>query len=195
MSQPYSNCKHYGEDRQPFNGSSQRECHRNCVRKHRLEYSRQTLKCIPVFIDHFISVNDFNINETQDLKFCSYYQNLEFERMKNQDNFDDGCIKYCPPDCQQITYLTDISRVKDRLLIPEERRKVIEWDRIQPSFAYIEEPVMSFTDYLVYCGGLVGLWFGTSAKDVLIYITDNTIWRYLLFIYRRTITTRVHNFQ
>ena len=39
-------------------------------------------------------------------------------------------------------------------------------------FVYSEEPVMSFSDYLVNCGGLKGLWFGTSAKDLITFIID-----------------------
>ena len=35
---------------------------------------------------------------------------------------------------------------------------------------------MSFIEYLCYCGGLLGLWFGTSAKDLFIWIIETRIW-------------------
>ncbi len=50
--------------------------------------------------------------------------------------------------------------------------KNIVWDSTQPMFIYKEEAVMSFTDYLCYCGGLLGLWFGTSAKDFIYFILN-----------------------
>ena len=34
-------------------------------------------------------------------------------------------------------------------------------------FAYTEQPVTTFSDYLVNRGGLLGLWFGISAKDLI----------------------------
>ena len=48
--------------------------------------------------------------------------------------------------------------------VPVERRFV--WDSSELMFAYIEEPVITLTDYLVHCGGLMGLWFGHSLRDL-----------------------------
>ena len=55
-------------------------------------------------------------------------------------------------------------------------RKRIVWDSTQPMFAYNEESVMSFTDYLCNCGGLFGLWFGTNAKDFIIWLIESQFW-------------------
>ena len=54
-------------------------------------------------------------------------------------------------------------------------RKSLIWDSTQPMFAYNEESVMSFTDFLVNCGGLIGLWFGTNANDLIIWLIEWTI--------------------
>ena len=41
----------------------------------------------------------------------------------------------------------------------------IVWDSRQPMLSYIEESVLSFTDYLVNCGGLLGIWFVTNTRQ------------------------------
>ena len=61
--------------------------------------------------------------------------------------------------------------------------KTLVWDTTQPMFVYKEVPVLSFIEYMVYLGGLVGLWFGTSAKDVVIILFDKTFWLNLWHIF------------
>ena len=53
---------------------------------------------------------------------------------------------------------------------PIDRR--ILWDTNKPMLSYIDSPDMSFTDYVVYCGGLLGLWFGQSLKDIILLSID-----------------------
>jgi hypothetical protein len=50
------------------------------------------------------------------------------------------------------------------------------WDKKYPLITYIETPVMSFTEYLCYCGGLLGLWFGSNAYQVMSYVIDSRNW-------------------
>ncbi len=38
---------------------------------------------------------------------------------------------------------------------------------------------MTFTEYLCYCGGLFGLWFGTNANQVLNYVMNSRNWTLL----------------
>ena len=54
--------------------------------------------------------------------------------------------------------------------------RVIVWDSHQLMFAYIDEPVITFTQYLVFCGGLMGLWFGQSLKDMFSLLIDKHFW-------------------
>jgi hypothetical protein len=35
---------------------------------------------------------------------------------------------------------------------------------------------MSFTEYLCYCEGLLGLWFGSNAYQVISYVMDSRNW-------------------
>ena len=39
-------------------------------------------------------------------------------------------------------------------------------------FVYIEEPVLTFTQFVVNCGGLMGLWFGKSVKDLIVWFME-----------------------
>ena len=82
-----------------------------------------------------------------------------------------------PKDCLTVDYSSVVKRSDSEMnnefwynLNESQRyyRKSLIWDSTQPMFAYNEESVMSFTDYLVNCGGLIGLWFGTNAKDFII---------------------------
>ena len=43
-------------------------------------------------------------------------------------------------------------------------------------FEYKEVGVMSFTDYLSSFGGLIGLWFGLSAKDIIDWFIQTKPW-------------------
>ena len=78
----------------------------------------------------------------------------------NQHWFDYPKIE--PPIVSGIRTQKHDNNFKER---PVERR--IVWDTSKPMFAYIDEPVMTFTQYLVYCGGLMGLWFGQSLNDLI----------------------------
>ena len=61
----------------------------------------------------------------------------------------------------------EIHKQNDRII-----QKSLYWDSTQPMFVYKEEPVLSFIEYMVYLGGLIGLWFGTSANDVITILLD-----------------------
>ena len=49
----------------------------------------------------------------------------------------------------------------------------IVWDSRHPMLAYIEESVLSFTDYLVNCGGLLGLFIGTNAHQLITIVIES----------------------
>ena len=63
-------------------------------------------------------------------------------------------------------------------------------DTTKPMFVYNEELVLSFIDYMCYCGGLVGLLFGASAVDILYKLFNKTIW-INIFIIISNIPTKV----
>ena len=94
----------------------------------------------------------------------------------------------CPPDCHVVDYTYTIRTTETNFnnelwhMTNESNRyyrRTLVWDSTQPMLVYREEPVLSFTDYLCYCGGLLGLWFGSNANDLLIKLIELKIWRYI----------------
>ena len=138
----------------------------------------KTFQCIPLFVDYYVSELDFIPNTTQ---LCSKSYK-EFEQ-----KLSEKCMKLCPKECLKEEYSYRIRESNSRSgidywLIQEEKRfysKSIEWDSSEPMFVYTEEPVMSLSDYLVNCGGLMGLWFGTSAKDIIAFIINSEVFKKL----------------
>ena len=82
-----------------------------------------------------------------------------------------------------------ICNVTQKPMINQKMEKILVWDTTQPMFVYKEVPVLSFIEYMVYLGGLVGLWFGTSAKDLVIILFDEifwlNLWHKILIIYKK----------
>ena len=85
-------------------------------------------------------------------------------------------MELCPKECLREEYSyriteSDSTTGIDHWLRQEREHWLysnsIQWDSSEPMFVYSEEPLMSFSDYLVNCRGLMGLWFGNSAKDLL----------------------------
>ena len=111
--------------------------------------------------------------------------------MKNIRNIGRNvCRIKCPEDCFKVYYSSELRKMVEffgnKLSFETSyqfdkysvHRRVV-WDRSQPILAYIEKPVLTFSKFVVNCGGLMGLWFGKSAKDLIIWIinfkTSNTI--------------------
>ena len=184
---PYGNCSDYSvPSALTYNALSHLQCYRKCVQfKHRIKFN-----CIPIFIDDTIIELDFESgnNFTNVCDFSTFY-----ERKNLSKHFHDFCLNQCPKECFTVEYNSKVRKSEtfignahwfDRPIRdppteqyvkfkpqtnfyerPVERR--IIWDESEPMFAYIDEPVITFTDYLVFCGGLMGLWFGKSLKDIL----------------------------
>ena len=193
LSEPYGRCIPYGRDGQPFNASSHTQCYQSCLN----DYIKRRFNCFLLFIDNFNHENDLKFKEQNSLSFCSLNESLIFEKLKTKERVEEKCRLLCPKDCIQIEYSSKVRQTNvysgNEMWFQQDPlkryyEKKIIWDTTQPSFKYIEEPLMTFTDYLVYCGGLLGLWFGTSAKDILIYLSDNIIWRTIINKLTMTIT-------
>ena len=99
----------------------------------------------------------------------------------------------CPPECHVVDYTYTIRTVETNfdnelwhMTNKSDRyyRRTIVWDSTQPMFVYREESVLSFTDYLCYCGRLLGLWFSTNAIGLFTQLINSQIWikfwRYLI---------------
>ena len=162
LAEPYGQCNRYESRKQ----SSRTQCYRQCVQN---QYNNR-YNCVPIFID--------NYNHDLDLKhirnqFCE--QLFNSTELPSMASITYKCNTLCHKECHRIRYTTSVKRTKSLVENKEwfnhfdtEIAINLVLDSGQPMFQYIEEPVLTFTDYLVYCGGLVGLWFGTSAHDVIV---------------------------
>ena len=175
---PFGNCSHYRTNSgQTYNTISHMDCYRKCLAKHSIEL----LGCVPLFIVEQIHEKDI---EFYKFRHCSF---KEFETLTKlrEKYLKRKCLKICPKDCLTVDYHTNIQKTDTNIgneiwFKSEENNRFRElsliWDSTQPMFIYREESVMSFTDYLCYCGGLMGLWFGTNAKDLIISLIESNFW-------------------
>ena len=194
LSRPYNKkCNDYSDSTgQSLSVTSHKQCVRHCIK----EYYLKHFNCTPLFIDGVSHESDFS-QSFKNRIFCSvlkkydriYYSNdwktvkQILEKWKyNSKTVKENCVQLCPKDCLTIDYSTSISKSENlfannywfnlkKNLRPVERTVV--WDTRQPMFAYIQQPVITFTEYLVCCGGLIGLWFGASAQDLLLMLINN----------------------
>ena len=104
--------------------------------------------------------------------------------MRKTDGLNDKCLSLCPIDCLTVDYFYDILETDSFVrndywfeLNSSQRysKTTLIWDSTQPMYAYNEESVMSFTDYLSSFGGLFGFWLGFSAKDITDWFLQSNI--------------------
>ena len=180
MSRPFGQCHHYRTPNDlTYNAMSYIECYRKCLKR---QYIKRWI-CVPYLIDHFITEYDVT-NDV--IERCSTNLNQVRNKIRQEQNFAKLCSKNCPKECFQVEYS---SETKERNTFfanqkwidsdPKSRayERQIVWDTSEPMFAYIDEPVMTFTQYLVSCGGLMGLWFGQSLKDGFSLLINKSFWR------------------
>ena len=179
MEPPFGECSDYKPiTQQHFNASSYMQCKRQCLR----HFGEMLYNCTPLLIDGSFSELDF---PTNDKTLCDLEKIKAFEAKPKYPLIVRKCKKFCPIDCKTVDYSYSVHKTDSRIgnenwynLSESERyyRKSLNWDSTQPMFAYNEESVMSFTDYLVNCGGLIGLWFGTNANDLIIWLIEWSLW-------------------
>jgi hypothetical protein len=164
-------CSHYDSKYRQFNAFSQSSCLRKCYQN----YCQQRFNCSPLVINEMISSIDREENEMQ---FCSKELNDFCEIAINRKNISNKCAKYCPKDCIQFD-----NQLSDTLLLRLLKETdnsfeeiVLVWDKNYPLISYIETLVMTFTDYLCYCGGLFGMWYGSNANLVVTYALNLRNW-------------------
>ena len=177
LGHPYGECSDYQiPSALTYYATSSMQCYRKCIQWQHIKQ----FNCTPIFIDNYVHENDF---ESIDTEFCSIDT---FDKRENQSiEMNDICHKQCPKDCLHVEYSSRVEKSVnlfgnqqwfdykqcnnyDNFYERPLQRSVL-WDTTKPMFAYIEEPVMTLTAYLVYCGGLMGLWLGYSAKDLIVF--------------------------
>jgi hypothetical protein len=176
---PHGECSDYSDkysynlrDKTEHKITNQWQCYRQCLKM----FGQQKFNCKPVFIENTIHELDFASN---DFKDCNPSNQRRFNEYVSANTLKKKCLKVCPKDCLVIDFKIKVIKYPiDRETYNKitHYEKSVHFDSTQPIFKYKEEAVFSFTDYLCYCGGLVGLWFGISAKDIVEMIFENRIW-------------------
>ena len=184
MSRPFGQCSDYKLPNElTYHSLTYIECYRKCL-KH--QYIKQ-YNCVPYIIDNFITEYDLYNNET---KICSTNTEDVMNRRPIEEIFVNKCSKECPKECFRVDYSSEVKERStyfsnqnwfDSFYYNRSVQRSIVWDSYEPMFAYIDEPVLTFTQYLVYCGGLMGLWFGQSLKDLFSLIIDKSFWRSIIY--------------
>jgi hypothetical protein len=168
-------CSHYNSYDRLFDAISQSFCLRKCYKN----YCQKRLRCSPLIIKDMTSSIDEEENE---LKFCSKDENDLCNEAIIRGNVTNECLKYCPKDCINFDVHQAIEQRIERTAQKREfnnKYKIgikLFWDKNYPLISYIETPVMTFTGYLCYCGGLFGLWFGTNVNQVFTYLMNSRNW-------------------
>ena len=202
---PFGNCSHYYfQTVRAFNASSHMQCYRRCL----IYFARKYVGCDPVYIDFAISESDLEANQKYNkTNVCLYDKYLEFEEKRKTLQLNQKCVNLCPKDCLTVDYFYDILET-DSLIRNDFWHQLNEsdkysknsliWDSTQPMFEYKEVGVMSFTDYLSSFGGLIGLWFGLSATDIIDWFIQTKPWNVFVIKFKhllhRTIVTIIPNY-
>ncbi len=166
---PYkSSCSYYDSSQTVFNSSSHKHCIRQCLRN----YCEIKMNC-SCFI---LKLN----NEIYEI--ISKFDNTSYDiclKDKNfmlsfYDNYSKLCTDLCPIDCKdEEIMITNNFKRKNVSNDPIIYNLIFKWDDSRPFIVYRETPVMTFTDYFCYIGGLFGMWFGISANHLFEKLIEN----------------------
>ena len=169
LSEPYGQCNRYESREQ----RSRTQCYRQCVQN---QYNNR-YNCVPIFIDYYNHDLDLKY---KDIRSCeNLFNSTELPMMQE---IKEKCRKVCHKECYQVHFSTKIKETgyTTESNNNENIENTVLFNNEEPTFVYTEEPVLTFTSYLVYCGGLMGLWFGASAHDIIVLILDSTLLRKFL---------------
>ena len=179
LSEPYGQCNRYESREQ----TSRTQCYRQCVQN---QYNNR-FNCVPVFIDYYNHDLDYNYLRN---RFCEeLLQNRELPMMTS---ISVKCRSQCHKECNEIRYSSEVKEydsyvenINLQTIGRFMRNNVsypfhVQFHTGEPMFRYTEEPVLTFTSYLVNCGGLMGLWFGASAHGMIVLILESNVWKLIL---------------
>jgi hypothetical protein len=178
---PYeSRCSYYdsSETKLNFDSLSHKQCIRKCLR----HYCEIEMNCSCFIYKHFkyhkiifsqldsVS-NNLNICPNDSIIINHFYP-----------KYSKLCTNLCPINCINDAYIIS-NKYQNQILNfdPNQRNTSLFWDISKPLILNKETPVMIFTDYFCYIGGLSGIWFGISANQLLTKLRDNYL------IYYRTL--------
>ena len=101
--------------------------------------------------------------ESNGLLFCSKNLTNYYKQILIDNQMSIKCQKICPKDCVFNDFKVTKKLVNYDKPNTDEGTRLF-WDTTSPIVYYIETPVLTFIEYLCYCGGLFGLWFATNGK-------------------------------
>ena len=113
-------------------------------------------------IDRILHEYDFENELVHDLRYYKLYAFKQF----NMKSIPQKCLDYCPKECKTIDFYPRVVSTDSQMgtnywhnLSTDDwfAEKSVVWDSSQPMFVYREEPVLTFTDYMSYTGGLISL--------------------------------------
>ena len=192
LGHPFSNCRDMNDELRINNSQTPRSyvhCYRRCL----LTEAYAKFNCFMPFLDFTIHqldqeyFKDFNVSN-----ICKYEEYFKFEIIRKTTNINELCVNKCPKQCVNVMYnqqtietdsLSGNSFWLNKSHNDRQCVKRLMWDTSQPGYAYIEEAKMTFTDYLVNLGGLMGLWYGLNAHIIIVNIIhffQQTTWSTLL---------------
>jgi hypothetical protein len=90
--------------------------------------------------------------------------------------YTNHCKNLCPIDCLKEEYmLYRRERVRTKLIKFDQIswKTTLDWDGSKPTLLSKETPVMTFTDYFCYIGGLFGMWFGINANELIVKLIES----------------------
>ncbi len=171
-----SSCSDYFDIKTPFNSFSYKHCIRQCYRY----YCESVLGCSCTLVNGSISQID---NGFSNLDIC--WMGQRHWRLFNK-KYLSKCYQLCPIDCVSTEYIVR-SRDSEEKKITTRNIQIhsFSWDNSKPFMTYREVPIMSFTDYFNFIGGLFGMWFGFSANRSFEYLTglkESRIFKILISI-------------
>jgi hypothetical protein len=167
---PYeSKCSYYEKFGTFFKSLSHNHCIRQCIRQCIRHYCEFELKCSCIGIENTISQMDYEFRKIQ---ICRKDPKLMESFVLKTMTF---CKTLCPKDCINDEYIIAIRKVEN--IDPYVKHKLFKltmnWDVSKPIITNKETPVMTFTDYFCYIGGLFGMWFGISANQLFENLIKN----------------------
>ncbi len=155
-----SSCSYYRKYERPFESLSHNHCIQQCIRFN----CEKQLNCSCVIINNMINQIYFR---SANLKICEIENKklnlflLKYEKL---------CNNYCPKDCINEDFIVFERDDADIDVYPQKQEIFLSWDDSKLFINYKEIPVMTFTDYFCYIGGLFGMWFGISANQMFEYL-------------------------
>jgi hypothetical protein len=175
---PYeSKCSYYESSETIFNSLSHEHCIRQCIR-YNCEVKLNCSCFVINFKDEILDQLDFGF---QNLEFC---QNDDQLLETFTQNYTKICKSLCPIDCINDEYII-INKYKNDKKYSDSKfwNLRFHWDESKPIIINEETPVMTFSHFFCYIGGLFGMWFGISADQLFIKFIEKHNICYIKLLY------------